>query len=80
MNKQTAPRLFAYLGLSLIGLVFAYFATAVTNAGVAARILDRSGAGDLLTSGSAALLVGVAVFAVFGYLALKLWWTSRRRS
>lgn len=80
MNKRTAPRLFAYLGLALIGLVFAYFATAGVTAGVAARILDRSGAGDLLTTSSAALLVGVAMFAVFAYLALKLWWTSRRGS
>ncbi len=79
MNKGPWPKVFAYLGLALIGLVFAYYATVVEDAGIAAGLLGRtSGGADLVSTGSAALLVGVAMFAVFGYLALKLGWSKVR--
>ena len=79
MNKGPWPKVFAYAGLALIGFVFAYYATSVATGGVAAAALGRTSAGvDLISAGSAALLVGVAMFAVFGYLALKLGWSQLR--
>lgn len=80
MERQGWRKVFAYTGLAVIGLAFAYYATAVANSGIAAGILGQQAAGrDLLTSGSAALLVGVAMMAVFGYLALRLAWMLMRR-
>ena len=77
MNNHTSWRkVFAYFGIAVIGFVLAYYATAVATGGITAAIRGRTDAGtDLLTTGSAALLVGVALFAVFGYLALKLTWS-----
>jgi hypothetical protein len=80
MNKGPWPKVFAYTGLALIGWVLAYYATSVTTGGIAAVVLGRTSAGlDIVSAGSAALLVGVAMFAVFGYLALKLWWSQVRQ-
>ena len=79
-NRQSWRKVFAYTGLAVIGFALAYYATAVTNAGLAAGILGRQDAGrDLVTTGSATLLVGVAVMAVFGFLALRLVWVLTRR-
>ncbi len=79
MNKTAWRRVFAYLGIALFGFVLAYYATAIGTAGIAAGLLGRTSAGtDLLSAGSAALLVGVAMYAVFGYLALKLAWSLLR--
>jgi hypothetical protein len=80
MERHAWRKVFAYTGLAVIGLALAYYATAVATSGLAAGILGRQDAGrDLLTSGSAALLVGVAMMAVFGYLALRLAWVLMRR-
>ena len=74
------PRIFRYIGLAVIGLAFAFYATVIATGGIAAGILGRtSGAVDLLSAGSAALLVGVAMFAVFGYLALRYSWSELKR-
>ncbi|HEX9269698.1 MAG TPA: hypothetical protein VF998_07635 [Candidatus Limnocylindria bacterium] len=71
MKRTTWPKVFAYTGIAVIGLVLAYYATAVANSGIGARALGRSSeGGDLFSAGSIALLVGIAAFAVFGYLAL----------
>ncbi len=79
MSKGLWPKVFAYLGLALIGFVLAYYATSVANGGIAAALLGRTSAGlDLLSTSSAALFVGVAMFAIFGYLALKLGWSQVR--
>ena len=81
MEKRSAwPKVFAYLGVAVIGLALAYYATAVATGGITAGLLGRTSAGtDLLTAGSAALLVGIATMAVFGYLALKLSWSIVRK-
>ena len=80
MDKGAWPKVFAYAGLALIGFVFAYYATSVATGGVAAALLGRTSAGlDLLSAGSAALLVGVSMLAIFGYLALKLGWSQVRQ-
>lgn len=79
MEQQNWRRVFAYTGLAAIGLAFAYYATAVANGGIAAGILGRQDAGrDLLGAGSAALLIGVATMAVFGFLAVRLVWVLMR--
>jgi hypothetical protein len=79
MEQKSWRSVFAYAGLALIGLVLAYYATAVGNAGIAARLLGKQDAGaDLFTLASAALLVGVAMLAAFGYLALRDAWVIGR--
>jgi hypothetical protein len=79
MNKPL-PRIFRYIGLAVIGLTLAFYATAVATGGIAAGIAGRaSGGEELLSAGSAALLVGVAMFAVFSYLALKDGWSELKQ-
>lgn len=81
MERNSWRKVFAYTGLAVIGFALAYFATAVATGGITAGILGRPEAGrDLLSTGSAVLLVGVAMMAVFGFLALRLaWMLSRHR-
>ncbi|MDQ3097385.1 MAG: hypothetical protein M3Q61_04365 [Chloroflexota bacterium] len=65
------PKVLAFIGIALFGLVLAYFSTAVATGGIGAGLLGRAAAGtDVLLAGSAMLLVGVAVMAAFGYLAV----------
>lgn len=73
MRTTTAswPKVFAYIGLAVMGFVLAYFSTAVATGGIGIGNLGRAEAGrDLLMLGSAMLLVGVAFMAAFGYLAM----------
>ncbi len=79
MNKPL-PRIFKYIGLAVIGLALAFYATAVATGGIAAGLAGRTNGGvELLSAGSAALLVGVAMFAVFGYLALRHGWSELKQ-
>ena len=79
MERKNWRRVYAYLGLAVIGFALAYFATAVATSGITAGILGRQDDGrDLLSAGSAALVVWVAMSAVFGYLALRLAWLLGR--
>jgi hypothetical protein len=79
MERQSWRKVFAYAGLAVIGLVLAYYATSVGTGGIAAGILGRKDAGaDLFTTASAALLVGVAMMAAFGFLALRNLWVVVR--
>lgn len=72
MERHSWPRVFAYLGLAVMGYVLADFSTTIATGGIAAGALGRAdGGSDLLTMGAAVLLAGVAMMAVFGYLALK---------
>jgi hypothetical protein len=68
--KQTWPKAYAYLGLTVMGLALAYFSTSIATAGVAGRILGTDPSGDVLMLGSAFLIVGLAMAAAFAYLAL----------
>ena len=70
MKQQTWPKAYAYLGLTVMGLALAYFSTSIATAGVAGRILGTDKSGDLLMLGSAFLIVGLAMAAVFAFLAL----------
>ena len=70
MKDPTWPKVFAFTGLAVLGLVLAYFSTAVTSGGVAAAAAGRDPGGSLVLSGSAVMLVGMAVAAVFGFLAI----------
>lgn len=79
MEQQSWRQVFAYTGLAVIGFALAYYATAVATSGIGAGVLGRPDAGrDLLSAGSAALLVGVAMMAVFGYRALRVGWSLAR--
>lgn len=70
MNNPTWPKAFAYIGLTVMGLALAYYSTAIATAGVAGVQLGSDPNGNVLTIGSAFILVGVAMAAVFGFLAL----------
>jgi hypothetical protein len=72
MKNPTWPKVFAFVGLAVIGLALATYSATVGTAGVAASLLGRRQDGlDLLSLGSASILVGVAAMAAFGYLALR---------
>ncbi|MGH2490369.1 MAG: hypothetical protein ACRDF9_02570 [Candidatus Limnocylindria bacterium] len=70
MKNPTWPKAFAYLGLTVMGLALAYYSTSIATAGIAGKILGTDPAGDVLSIGSAALMVGIAMAAVFAFLAL----------
>ena len=69
-NNPTWPKAFAFIGLTIMGLALAYYSTTIATAGVAGRILGTDRSGDVLTVGAAFVMVGVAMAAVFGFLAL----------
>jgi hypothetical protein len=69
MKNPTWPKVFAYVGLVVFGLVLAFYSTAVASAGVAGRTLGTDRSGDTLTIGGAVLVAGIAVAAVFAFLA-----------
>ena len=69
MNNATWPKAFAFIGLTIMGLALAYYSTSIATAGVAGIKLGSDN-GDVLSIGSAALLVGIAMAAIFAYLAV----------
>ena len=70
MKNPTWPKALAYIGLTVMGLALAYYSTSIATAGVAGGILGTDRNGDVLSIGSAALMVGIAMAAVFAFLAL----------
>jgi hypothetical protein len=70
MKQYTWPKAYAYLGLTVMGLVLAYYSTSIANGGIASKIMGSDPDAGLLTMGAASMIVGLAVAAVFGYLAL----------
>jgi hypothetical protein len=70
IKNPSWPKVFAFLGLTVMGLALAYYSTSIATAGVAGRILGTDRNGDVLMVGSAALMVGIAMAAVFAFLAL----------
>ena len=70
MKQPTWPKSFAYIGLAVMGLTLAYYSSAIANGGIAARMLGTDRSGDVLTLGSAFLMVGIAMAAVFAFLAV----------
>jgi hypothetical protein len=74
------PKVFAYIGLVIFGAVLAYYSTAVATAGVAGHIVGTDPYGDTLTMGGAVLVTGIAVAAVFAFLAITNARSLMRRS
>lgn len=70
MKNPTWPKVFAFIGLTVMGLALAYYSTTIATAGVAGKILGTDPSGDVISVGSAALMVGIAMAAVFAFLAL----------
>lgn len=70
MNNPTWPKAFAYIGLTVMGLALAYYSTSISTAGIAGVHLGTDPNGNVLTIGTAFVLVGIAMAAVFGFLAL----------
>ena len=70
MKQPTWPKAFAFIGLTVMGLTLAYYSIAVANGGIAGRILGTDRNGDVLTLGTGSVMVGIAMAAAFGYLAL----------
>ena len=69
-NNPTWPKALAFIGLTVMGLALAFYSTSIATAGVAGLKLGTDRNGDVLSVGSAFVLVGIAMAAVFGYLAL----------
>ena len=69
MNNATWPKALAFIGLTVMGLSLAYYSTSIATAGVAGMKLGSDN-GDVLSVGSAALIAGIAMAAVFAYLAV----------
>ena len=80
MKNPTWPKVFAFIGLTVMGLALAYYSTSISTAGVAGVHLGTDPNGDVFTMGSAFLLVGIAMAAVFGFLALSLIRAMGRRA
>ncbi len=53
-----------------MGLALAYYSTTIATAGVGGVIFGTDRSGDVLSVGTAFVMVGVAMAAVFGFLAL----------
>jgi len=70
MKQPTWPKAFAFVGLTVMGLTLAYYSTAIATAGIAGKILGTDRSGDVLSVGTAFVMVGTAMAAVFAYLAL----------
>jgi len=71
MNKNpTWPKAFAFIGLTVMGLALAYYSTAISTAGIAGLHLGTDPNGNAFTVGTAFVLVGIAMAAIFGFLAL----------
>jgi hypothetical protein len=70
MKQQTWPKAYAYIGLTVMGLALAYFSTSIATAGVAGKVLGTDPSGDVLTMGTAFVIVGLAMAAVFAFLAV----------
>ena len=70
MKQPTWPKAFAYIGLTVMGLTLAYYSTAIATAGIAGKILGTDRSGDVLSVGTAFVMVGTAMAAVFAYLAV----------
>ena len=70
MKQYTWPKAYAYIGLTVMGLVLAYYSTSIATGGIAGRIMGTDQSGGLLTLGTAFIIVGLAVAAVFAFLAL----------
>jgi hypothetical protein len=70
MKQPTWPKAFAFIGLTVMGLALALYATSIATAGVAGKILGTDSSGDVLSMGTAFVLVGIAMAAAFAYLAL----------
>ena len=69
-NNPTWPKALAFIGLTVMGLALAFYSTTIATAGVAGLRLGTDRNGDVLSVGSAFVVAGIAMAAVFGYLAL----------
>ncbi len=70
MKQYSWPKAYAYIGLTVMGLVLSYYSTSIATAGIAGRVLGTDPSGGVLTLGTAFIIVGLAMAAVFAYLAL----------
>ena len=70
MKQYTWPKAYAYIGLTVMGLVLAYYSTSIANGGIASKMMGSDPDAGLLTMGTAFIIVGLALAAAFGYLAL----------
>ena len=70
MKQSTWPKAFAFIGLTVMGLALALYSTSIATAGIAGRILRTDPSADVLTMGTAFVIVGTAMAAVFAFLAL----------
>jgi hypothetical protein len=70
MNNHTWPKAFAFLGLTVMGLALAYYSTSIATAGIAGVHFGTDPNADTFVIGTGALITGIAMAAVFAFLAL----------
>lgn len=70
MKIATWPKAFAFIGLTVMGLALAYYSTSIATAGIAGKIMGTDPSADVLAMGMAFVIVGLAMAAVFAFLAL----------
>ena len=70
MKIATWPKAFAFIGLTVMGLTLAYYSTSIATAGIAGKIMGTDPSADVLALGTAFVIVGLAMAAVFAFLAL----------
>jgi hypothetical protein len=71
MKQPTWPKAFAYIGLTVMGLALALYSTSIATAGIVGKNQGTDRSGDVLSMGTAFVMVGIAMAAVFAYLALR---------
>ena len=70
MKQPTWPKVFAFIGLTVMGLALALYSTSIATAGIAGKFLGTDRTGDVLSLGTAFIMVGIAMAAAFAYLAI----------
>src|SRR6267378_122077 len=63
MKNPTWPKAFAFIGLTVMGLALAYYATTIATAGVAGKVYRTDPSGDVFSLGTAFVMVGIAMAA-----------------
>jgi hypothetical protein len=79
-NNPSWPKIFAFIGIAVMGLALALYSTDIANGGIFVRLKGTDRSGDLLSLGVATMMVGIAIAAAFAYLALTQIRALTRRS
>jgi len=71
MKQPTWPKVFAFIGLTVMGLALALYSTTIATGGITGKLIGADRSGDVLSLGTAFIMVGIAMAAAFAFLALS---------